>query len=55
MPSTPQSFKSSTLEIFEDLFSRTRNAAKLAVYEETIINVKNHQTDDAKRIDAALL
>lgn len=53
-PSMPQSFKSSTLSILDDLFSITKNAAKLAVYDETIISVKNHQTEEATRIDAAL-
>lgn len=32
------------------MFGTTKNAAKLAVYDETIINVKNHQTEAAKRI-----
>lgn len=33
--------------------STVKQAAKLAVYDETMINVKNHHTDDARRIDAA--
>lgn len=37
------------------LFSATKNAAKLAVYDETMISVKNHQTAAATRIDAALI
>lgn len=32
----------------------TKNVAKFAVYEETIISVKNHQNDDASLIEAAL-
>lgn len=30
-----------------------RQAAKLAVYDDTMINVKNHHTDEAIRMDAA--
>lgn len=37
------------------LLSATRNAAKFAVYDETMIKVKNHQTAAASRTDAALL
>lgn len=32
----------------------TRNIAKLAVYDDTIIKVKNHQNDEATRMEAAL-
>lgn len=35
-------------------FSFTRKAAKLAVYDDTMISVKNHQKEDAKRAEADL-
>lgn len=50
----PQFLKSSTDLIFSYGFSITRNAAKLAVYDETIINVKNHQIAAVIRVDGAL-
>lgn len=37
-----------------DGLSMVRKAAKLAVYEETIINVKNHQIADIVRVLSAL-
>lgn len=37
-----------------DGFSMVRKAAKLAVYEETIIKVKNHQIADIVRVLSAL-
>lgn len=37
-----------------DGFSMVRKAAKLAVYEETMINVKNHQIADIVRVLSAL-
>lgn len=37
-----------------DGLSMVRKAAKLAVYEETIINVKNHQIADIVRVLRAL-
>lgn len=37
-----------------DGFSMVRKAAKLAVYEETMINVKNHQIADIVRVLRAL-
>lgn len=33
--------------------STVKQAAKLAVYDDTMINVKNHQTLEANLIDAA--
>lgn len=50
----PQSFKSSTLLIFSYGFSMVRKAAKLAVYELTMINVKNHQIAAVIRVAGAL-
>jgi len=45
-----------SLTLFMELvgFSMVRKAAKLAVYEDTIINVKNHQIDDIVRVLRAL-
>lgn len=54
VPVVTHSLKLSTLLIFSEGFSRTRKAAKFAVYDETMISVKNHQTLAARRIDAAL-
>ena len=34
-------------------FSTVRKAAKFAVYEEIIINVKNHQTPPTSLVDKA--
>lgn len=33
--------------------STVRNAAKLAVYDDIIISVKNHQIPDTMRVDVA--
>lgn len=35
-------------------FSMVRKAAKLAVYEDSIIKVKNHQIDASVRVDSDL-
>ena len=46
--------KSSTLSIGESILSIVKNAAKLAVYDEIIIRVKNHQKLATVRDDIAL-
>lgn len=53
-PCLPHALKSSTLSITVTRLSATKNAAKLAVYDETMIIVKNHHAAEAKRTDAAL-
>lgn len=50
----PQFFKSSTLLIFSYGVSIVRNAAKLAVYDDTMIKVKNHHIDAVIRVAGAL-
>lgn len=45
---------SSTLRKATDFPSTVRKAARLAVYEETMIRVKNHQIPAAMRVDTAL-
>lgn len=46
--------KSSALLIGEVIDSIVRNAAKLAVYDETIISVKNHHREAMVRVEGAL-
>lgn len=50
----PQSFNSSALLITDVKDSTVKKAAKLAVYDETIINVKNHQIAATALVDVAL-
>jgi hypothetical protein len=47
------SARSSALSIGVIIRSTVRNAARLAVYEEMIINVKNHQIAPTIRVEAA--
>lgn len=53
--SSTLSAKSSTLLIRLVGFSMVKKAAKLAVYEETTINVKNHQKVATVLVDKALI
>ena len=46
--------RSSALSIGESILSTVRNAAKLAVYEEIMIKVKNHHMPATMRVDTAL-
>lgn len=46
--------RSSADEIGESIRSTVRKAAKLAVYEEIMINVKNHQAQATVLVDTAL-
>ena len=46
--------KSSAEEMGESIALTVRKAAKLAVYEEIMINVKNHQSPATMRVDVAL-
>lgn len=46
--------RSSALSIGESILSTVRNAAKLAVYEEIMIKVKNHHMPATIRVDTAL-
>lgn len=46
--------RSSALSIGESILSTVRNAAKLAVYEEIMIKVKNHHIPATIRVDTAL-
>ena len=46
--------KSSAEEIGESIRSTVRKAAKLAVYEEIMISVKNHHNPATIRVDVAL-
>ena len=46
--------KSSALSIGVTILSTVRKAARLAVYDEIIISVKNHQIPPTMRVDAAL-
>lgn len=46
--------KSSADEIGESIRSTVRKAAKLAVYEEIMISVKNHHNPATIRVDVAL-
>ena len=46
--------KSSTEEIGDSTRSMVRKAAKLAVYDEIIIIVKNHQMPATIRVEVAL-
>lgn len=46
--------KSSTDLMGEDMLSMVRKAAKLAVYEETMMSVKNHQMPATMRVDTAV-
>jgi len=52
--SSTLSAKSLTLSMELVGFSMVRKAAKLAVYEDTMINVKNHQIADIVRVLKAL-
>lgn len=47
--------KSSALSIGESILSTVRKAAKLAVYDEIIINVKNHHIPATILVDTALV
>lgn len=47
--------RSSALSIGESILSTVRNAAKFAVYEEIIINVKNHHIPATIRVETALV
>ena len=47
--------KSSADVIGESIRSAVKKAAKLAVYDEIMINVKNHQKPAHIRVDVALL
>ena len=49
------SAKSSTESIGAIILSTVRKAARLAVYDEMIINVKNHHIPPTIRVDAAYL
>lgn len=46
--------RSSALSIGESILSTVRKAARLAVYEEIMINVKNHHIPATMRVDTAL-
>lgn len=46
--------KSSALSMGESIRSTVRKAAKLAVYDEIIINVKNHHIPATIRVETAL-
>lgn len=46
--------KSSALSIGESIRSTVKNAAKLAVYDEIIMRVKNHHMPATIRVDTAL-
>lgn len=46
--------RSSALSIGESIRSTVRNAAKLAVYEDIIINVKNHHMPATILVETAL-
>ena len=47
--------KSSALEMGESIRLTVRKAAKLAVYEEIMIKVKNHHNPATIRVDVALM
>lgn len=53
-PGTPQFFRSSALLIGVCSDSMVRKAARLAVYDDTMINVKNHQMAATILVDAPL-
>lgn len=46
--------KSSALSIGESILSTVKNAAKLAVYDEIMINVKNHHIPATNLVETAL-
>lgn len=46
--------KSSALSMGESMRSTVKKAAKLAVYEEIMISVKNHQMPATMRVERAL-
>lgn len=46
--------RSSALSMGETILSTVRNAARLAVYDEMMIKVKNHQTPPTIRPDSDL-
>lgn len=46
--------RSSALSIGESILSTVKNAAKLAVYEEIMISVKNHHIPATILVDTAL-
>lgn len=53
-PARPHFFKSSALLRGSNTDSIVKNAAKLAVYDDTIINVKNHHIAATILVDAPL-
>ena len=46
--------RSSALPIGESILSTVRKAARLAVYDDIMMSVKNHQIPLTKRVDMAL-
>lgn len=46
--------KSSALSMGDEFDSTVKKAAKLAVYEETIMRVKNHHIDATVRVEGDL-